>query len=184
MIKFITFRILRWRLNSTLPKISKVLYNKLFTFTYKFFVYLKPSQIWIIILALLNNADIKSLIKIPSMFILFSSLFSDDESLDTKIDANILSAKLEANKFTDSDNKWDSFFWVIIILALITRLIKSLFKFLWIPFKFALIYYILKYLGYDFSNLFNILNNLSLGVIDWFYQKIINFFKYFINKND
>lgn len=137
MIKFMTLRILRWRLSKTLPKISKVFYKKLFHLTYKFFIYLKPSQLWIIILALLNNTIIKNLIRIPSMFILFSSIFSGEESFNVKLDSNILWAKLEANKFTDSDNNWDKFFWVIIILALFSRLLKFLFKFLWIPFKLA-----------------------------------------------
>jgi len=58
-----------------------------------------------------------------------------------------------------------------------------IFKLLWIPFKLALIYYILKYLGFDLSNYFNVLNNLSLGVIDWFYKKITDFVKFF-NRND
>jgi len=99
------------------------------------------------------------------------------------LDKNILNAKLEANKFTDPDNKWENFFWVLIILALITRFVKSFFKLMWIPFKIALVYYILKYLGYDFTSTFNILNNLSLGIIDWFYNKIIKFFKIFNNDN-
>ena len=55
---------------------------------------------------------------------------------------------------------------------------------MWIPFKIALVYYFLKYFGFDFSYLFNILNNLSLGVIDWFYKKIISFFKLFNNNNN
>jgi hypothetical protein len=54
---------------------------------------------------------------------------------------------------------------------------------LWIPFKLAFIFYLLKYLGYDLSYLFETLNNLSLGVIDWFYDNITKFFNLF-NKND
>ena len=184
MIKFLTIRILRWRLKSTLPKISNKFYKKIFTLTYSFFTYLKPSQLWIVILALLNKTDLKSLLNIPSMFILFSSIVSDFEPIDAKIDKNMLYAKLIDNKFTDSDNKWDNFFWIVIIFALIRRLIRVIFKLLLIPFKIAFIYYLLKYLGYDFSNLFNILNNLSLGIIDWFYQKIIKFFNFFNNRND
>lgn len=94
-----------------------------------------------------------------------------------------------ANKFTDPENKWvvkvnhQNFFWVLIVLAIITKFIKIIFKLLWIPFKIAFIYYILKYFGFDFSNAFNILNNLSLGIIDWFYHRIIDFFNLF-NKND
>ena len=184
MIKFFTIRILRWRLKSTLPKINNKFYKKLFTLSYSFFTYLKPSQLWIVILALLNKTDLKSLLNIPSMFILFSSIISDFEPIDAKIDKIMLYAKLIDNKFTDSDNKWDKFFWILIIFALIRRFFRVVFKLLWIPFKIAFIYYLLKYIGYDFSNLFNILNNLSLGIIDWFYQKIINFLKFFINKND
>ena len=95
----------------------------------------------------------------------------------------MLYAKLEANNFADVDNKWAIFFWVLILLAIIKLVIKLNFKFLLIPFKLALIFYILNYLGYDFSGLFNILNNLSLGIIDWFYNKIIKNFNLF-NNND
>lgn len=122
------------------------------------------------------------------MFILFSSLFSDSESLDYKLDSkmdyNTLSAKLMANKFNEPDNRWDNFFWILIVLVIIKRFINFLFKILWIPFKIALIYYLLKYLGYDFTNLFNVLNNLSLGIIDWFYTKITKILNYFFNRNE
>lgn len=138
---------------------------------------MKPSQIWVIVLALLSKTDLKNLIKIPSLFILFSSLFPDING--SKLDDNILYAKLDANNFMDSDNNWENFFWVIIIFALLKRFINVLFKLLWLPFKIALIYYILKYLGYDFSYLFNTLNTLSLGVIDWFYDKITSFLNLF-----
>lgn len=68
-----------------------------------------------------------------------------------------------------------------------TRFIKNLFKFLWIPFKIAFIYYLFKYLGFDLSNVFNVLNTLSLGIIEWFYNKITNFIELFYksdNKNN
>lgn len=90
---------------------------------------------------------------------------------------------MEANKLLDTDNKWENFFFLIISLALIKIFIVSLFKFLWIPFKVAFIFYLLKYFGYDFSTIFNVLNNLTLGVIDWFYDKITSFFENF-NSND
>lgn len=138
---------------------------------------------WIVILALLNKTDLKSLLNIPSMFILFSSIISDSEPIDANLDKNMLYAKLIDNKFTESGNNWDSFFWIVILFALIRRLFRIIFKLLWIPFKIAFIYYLLKYFGYDFTNIFNILNNISLGVIDWFYQKIIQFLNYF-NNND
>lgn len=180
MIKFITLRVLKWRLKYTLPKINKLIYKKLFTLTYKFFIFLKPSQIWVIILALLNKTEFNNLIKLPSLFILFSSLFPDING--PKLDDNILYAKLDANNFMDNDNNWETFFWIIITLAILKRFINNLFKLLWIPFKIAFIYYILKLLGFDFSYVFNTLNTLSLGVIDWFYDKIINFFNLIIKK--
>ena len=76
MIKFIAFRILRWNLKNTLPKINSKVYNKLFSLTYRFFIYLKPSQLLIIILALLNKMEFKNLISIPSLFMLFSTILS------------------------------------------------------------------------------------------------------------
>jgi len=182
MIKFITLRIFRWKLRNTLPKINTGLYKKLFNLTYKFFIFLKPSQIWIIILALLNKTEFKNVITVPSIFILFSTLFSDING--PEINQQILNERLEINKFTDSDNKWENFFWVLIILAILKRFITKLFKVLWIPFKIAFIFYILKYFGFDFSYIFNILNNLSLGIIEWFYDKITDFFNLIFNNNN
>jgi len=167
--------------SALLPKIKFSLYKKIFTYTYKFFVYLSPSQLWVIVLALLNRTEFKKLISIPSMFVLFSSIFSDPS--ETDISSGILFAKMDENKLTDSDNKWESFFFILIIFALFKRFTTSLFRFLLIPFKIAFIFYILKYFGFDFSYIFDTLNNLSLGIIDWFYQKITDFFEIF-NKND
>jgi len=132
----------------------------------------------------LNKTEFRKLLSIPSFFILFHSIFSDSETFDSKSDSNILYAKLEANKFADSDNNWENFFWVLITFALMKRFFIFLFKILWIPFKIAMFYYIFKYLGFDFSNIFNTLNNLSLGIIDWFYSKITDFINYFFYRND
>lgn len=177
MIKHIVFRILRYRLKSYLPSISKALFKKVFSLSYKLFFYLKPAQLWVIILALINKTEFKKIISIPSMFILFSSVFSDPK--DSTLDSNTLLAKLEANGFMKAGNNWENFFWVLIILALIKRILIKLFKFLWIPFKIAFIYYILKYFGFNFDYIFDVLNTLSLGIVDWFYQKIASFFSLF-----
>ena len=187
MIKLISLRILRWKLKNTLPKISNKVYKKLFSLTYKFFYILKPSQIWVIVLALLNKTEFKKLLGIPTIFILFSSVFTDNDSIDSKVDSKTLNTKITANKFDEPENNWENFFWVLIIIAIIKRFLNTLFKFLWIPFKVALIYYILKYFGFDFSilnKIFNILNNISLGIVDWFYDKITNFLNFFNNRND
>jgi hypothetical protein len=174
MIKHLVFRLVRHRVKRYLPLVNPKFYKKLFTLTYKFFTVLKPSQLWVIVLVLLNKTELKILISIPSMLILFNSLFSDSNS--PALNVKGLQEKLEINKFIDKDNNWEIFFWVVIILAIVKRFIVSFFKFLLIHFKVALIYYILKYFGFNFENVFNILNNLSLGIIDWFHDKIIDFF--------
>ena len=71
----------------------------MFTITYKFFVLLRPSQIWIIILALLNKTDLKGLLGIPSLFILFNSVFSDSNENHS---VKTLHAKLEGIKLSDT----------------------------------------------------------------------------------
>jgi len=182
MIKNITFRIIRYRVRSFLPKLNPKLYKKLFTLSYKIFTFVKPSQLWVIILALLNKTDLKNLISIPSMFILFNSVVSDSNE-KSPLNAKSLYTRLEGQGLTNSENNLEMFFWVIIILAIIKRFIVTVFKFLWIPFKVALFYFILKYFGFDFNYAYNVLNNLTLGIIDWFYDKIINFLNFF-NNND
>lgn len=173
--------LLGYRLKSHLPSINANIYRKFFSLSYRLFLHLKPSLLWVIILALLNRTELKILISIPAMYILFNSVFSDPG--ESKFDSNVLQAKLEANGFMKTDNNWENFFFMLIILALFKRFLINLFKFLWIPFKVAFIFYVLKYFGFNFYYIFNILNNLSLGIIEWFYDKITNFFENF-NNND
>ena len=140
-------------------------------------VLLKPSQLWFIVIALLNKTSLKNLISIPSIFNLFNTVLSDNN--EPNLDSKVLDARLDYHKFINSENNWEKFFWILIILALIKRFITTVFKLLWIPFKIALLYYILKYLGFDFSYAYSIINTLSLGIIDWFYDRIINFIELF-----
>lgn len=176
MIKFLALRLIRSRLRSTLPAINKITYKKMFSIGYKFFIFLRPSQIWVIILALLNKTDLKGLLGIPPLFILFNSVFSDSSSNENLSNVKSLYTKLEGAKLTDPSNNLEVFFWVLIILAIIKRFTISFFKLLWIPFKIAFIFYVLKYFGFDFDQIYNIFNNFSLGTIEWFHEKIINFF--------
>lgn len=123
MIKFIVFRVIRWRLNSALlPKLSSSLSKKIFTYSYKFFTLLKPSQIWVIVLALINKTDIKKLLGLPSIFVLFSSILSDSPSSDTPLNSDTLYTKMVSNNLLDKDNKWENFFFIIIGLALIKKI--------------------------------------------------------------
>lgn len=181
MIKNIAFRIVRYRVKSYLPMISPKYYYKVFNLGYRLFIFLKPSQLFVIVLALLNRTDLKKLIGIPSMFILFNTVLSDTH--EPNLDKKILEARLDVNKFINSENDWEKFFWVLIILAIIRRFITTTFKFLWIPFKVALLYFILKHYGFNFEYAYNIINTISLGIIDWFNTKITDFFNLF-NNND
>ena len=148
MIKNIALRIISYRVRKYLPVVNSKLYKKVFSLTYKFFVYLKPSQLWFIVLALLNRTDLKKLVSIPSMFILFNSIFSSANT--NTLNEKALLEILDNNKLTDKENNWEVFFWVLIILAIIRRFITTLFKLLWIPFKLAIFFYVLKYLGFNF----------------------------------
>lgn len=75
MIKHLIFRIVRYRIKSYLPFVSSKFYYRLFKLTYRIFINFKPSQLWVIILALLNKTEFKSLVSLPSILVLFNTLF-------------------------------------------------------------------------------------------------------------
>ena len=55
MIKIIVFRVIRARVRKTLPLLNPNIYTKMFKLSYIFFLNLRPSQIWVIVLALLKK---------------------------------------------------------------------------------------------------------------------------------
>jgi hypothetical protein len=128
MIKSVAFRIIRSRVRKTLPALNTQIYKKVFNLTYKFFLFLKPSTIFTIILALFKRASLKELLSIPSVLILFNNIFSDSSGI--VYNEKNLYTRLEANKLTNEDNNIETFFWIIIILALIKRFINRFFKLL------------------------------------------------------
>jgi len=67
---------IRSRVRKTLPSLNPQVYKKMFHLTYRFCYFLKPSAIFTIILGLLSKKGIKLFWEIPSMFILFNSIFS------------------------------------------------------------------------------------------------------------
>ena len=73
--------------------------------------------------------------------------------------------------------KFDNFIISNITFSAFLRLIRFLFKMLWIPFKIAVIFYIISKLGYDIAPIYSKLNNLSLGLIDWYLNLILDFIK-------
>jgi len=107
MIKHLAFRLIRGRLRTTLPLLNNKTFNKMFSLTYRFFLTVKASEILIIILGLINKINLKSLLDIPSVFLLFNSIFSESDVLFPN--AKSLYIKLEANKLTDSSNNLDIF---------------------------------------------------------------------------
>ena len=175
MIKNVAFRIIRSKIRRTLPLLNPAVYNKLFNSTYRFFLTLKPSQIWVIVLALLNKVDLKTLLNLPSIFLLFNSIFSDSDEVIQN--SRKLTSKINESGLENKENELNTFFWVIITLAIMKRFINTFFRLLWIPFKIALIYYILKYFGFEiyWSYWYGVLNTLSLGIIEWFHDKITDF---------
>jgi len=81
-------------------------------------------------------------------------------------------------KSLTSDNvKFDSFILSNLTFTLFFRVVKFIFKIMWIPFKIAVLFYILSKLGYDISHLYNKINNLSLGLVDWYLTLILEFIK-------
>ena len=81
-------------------------------------------------------------------------------------------------KSLTSDNiKFDNFIVSNLTFTIFLRIIKFLFKIMWIPFKIAVLFYILSKLGYDITYLYSKINNLSLGLIDWYLRLILEFIK-------
>jgi hypothetical protein len=128
MIKFIAFRIIRAKIRKSLPSMNIQTYRKMFNLSYKFFLFLKPSAILTIILALFKGMSLKELLSIPSIFILFNNIFANSSGV--AYTEKSLYTLLEANKLTSEDNKLETFFWVIIVLALIKRFTDRIFKLL------------------------------------------------------
>lgn len=154
----------------TFPKLSPLKYNKLWTMTHNYFMTVEWGDIISIIKLIFNRQGISALIAIPSLFLIVknSNIFSKNESSDHS----------KMFKSLTSDNiKFDNFILSNLTFSLFFRIIKFLFKIMWIPFKLAVLFYILNKLGYDISFLYNKINNLSLGLVDWYLKLILEFIK-------
>jgi len=62
--------------------------------------------------------------------------------------------------------KFDNFIISNLTITSFLRLIKLIFKLMWIPFKLAVIFFILNLVGFDITQTYQKINNLSLGLID------------------
>jgi hypothetical protein len=82
------------------------------------------------------------------------------------------------------NNNLEYFFKISLIFSLIIKTFNLIIWFLWLPLKIALIFYILDYLNYDVSYFYHKINNLSLGIIDWYYRTLIEFLESLIINYD
>jgi len=175
MIRRITTTIVR---NSTrirtFPKISPFKFKNLWNMTHNYFMTADWSEIITIVKLIFNRCGIASLIAIPSLFLLIknSNIFSDNESKDhTKM----------FKALTVDGIKFDNFILSNITFSIFIRLIKFIFKLIWIPFKIAVIFFILSKLGLNITYIYTKINNLSLGLIDWYLKLILEFIKSIYN---
>lgn len=88
-------------------------------------------------------------------------------------------------KALDVDNNdIEHFFKYSLIFTIIIKIIIILIWVLWLPLKIALIFSILNYLNFNISYLYHQVNNLSLGILDWYYRTLIDLLESFIIKYD
>jgi len=165
-VKFISF-----------PKLSTQRYNKLWKVTQNKFVKLSLVEIIQILRCITLKLGPSSLLAIPSIFLIIKS----SEILEKKD----TESHLKMFKALDVDNNnIEHFFKFSLILSIIIKFILILVWLLWLPFKIALVFYILDYFNYDISYLYYKLNNLSLGILNWYYRSVIDFLESLIINYD
>ena len=82
------------------------------------------------------------------------------------------------------NNNIESFFKFSLIFSIIIKFLFTIIWLLWLPLRIAIIFYILDYLNYDISYLYHSINNLSLGILDWYYRSTIDLLESIIIKYD
>jgi len=162
-------RILRNRVKFiSFPKLPKKEYNKLWKTTQNKLIKLSITETLPIIRCLIFNYGAGSLLAVPTLFFIIKKSGILQEK-DTQ-------SHLKMFKALDVDqNNVQSFFKVSLIFSLIIRILYFLIWLLWLPLKLSVIFFILDYLNYDVSYLYYKLNNLSLGILNWYYQTHIDF---------
>lgn len=73
------------------------------------------------------------------------------------------------------NNNIEYFITTSMAFSFLVKTINNITWLLWLPLKLALMFYILDWLNYDVSYLYFKLNNLSLGVLDWYYATLTEF---------
>jgi len=82
------------------------------------------------------------------------------------------------------NNNVEYFFKVSLIFSIIVRQINKIVWLIILPLKIAVIIYLLDYLNYDVIYIYHKLNNLSLGILDWYYRTLVDFVESLTIKND
>lgn len=178
MILPIINRIIRNRVRLiSFPKLQIKKFNKLWDLTITKFICLPLIELIPIIRCLTLKLGASSLLTLPTIIYLIKS----SEILEPKE----TESHLKMFKALDVDNNnIESFFKFSIVFSLIIKILFFIVWLLWLPLKLAIIFYILDYLNYDISYLYHQINNLSLGILDWYYRSIIDLLESIIIKYD
>lgn len=177
-MKTIVSKILRWRLQKfTFPQLSKTKYNRLWEVSHRTFKNLG----WVETIKtmkniILDNYSLSSLLTIPAIALIIK-ISNILEEKDTDSHLKMFKALNVGN------NNVNYFLKCSIIFSLILRVIELIVKLFWFPLKLAILFYILDYFNYDVSLFYYKLNNLSLGVLDWYYKTFIDFLESLTIKN-
>lgn len=144
------------------PLMSKEVFINLWKLSTTRFFHLKGREILMIIRHISKFDNIVTLLSIPLIYEIFSvSLETTDKK---KIFKEIGTASV------------DVFIWVLIVYTLFLRAITKFFKLMWLPVKVSLFLYLCYLGGFNIETLFTILNNISLGILNWFYRLVNDFF--------
>ena len=120
------------------------------------------------IFKIINKQGTLALLSIPSIYLLVKSSNILDEK-ESKDHPRMYKA------LVSDEIKFDKFIYSVLSFTTFIRILRFVFKVMWIPFKLAILFYFLKLVGYVVSYLYQKINNLSLGLVDWYFKLIIEF---------
>lgn len=163
-------RIVRWRLHKlTFPQLPKIKYNRLWETSNWTFRNIKLLEFFKIFKSLIiDNYNLSSILTLSTIALIIKrSGILEEKDTDTHLK---MFKALEVKP-----NNVSLFLKCSLIFSLIWRIISFTFSLFWIPLKLAIVFYVLDYLNYDVSYIYYKLNNLSLGVLDWYYRTLIDF---------
>lgn len=177
-------RIIRSRVRiKSFPKLNKSKFNNLWELTIKRITKMNIIDILRILNKLILNYTTMSLLAIPTIILIikdsgiFSGVFKESDD-DTKNQQIILKA------FNEDSVNLEYFLTVSIIFSIIKKILKVISTIFWFPLKIALIFFILKFFNYDVTYFYFKLNNLSLGILDWYYRTFIDLIDSLLMNND